>query len=42
MAVAEVTGERVKIVLRDGISDPTAPAGGMLYNRQRLSGRGGE
>ena len=40
MAVAEVAGERVKIALRDGISDPTAPAGGMLYNRQWLPGRG--
>ena len=35
-----VVGQHVKIALRDGISDPTAPGGGMLYNlRQRKLSR---
>ena len=29
-----VNGKRIRIVLVDGISDPDAPAGGMLYNLQ--------
>ena len=30
-----VGGESVRVVLRPGVEDPTAPAGGMLYNRER-------
>jgi hypothetical protein len=29
---ATVNGAVVRVVLRDGIEDPTAPAGGMLFN----------
>lgn len=29
-----VAGEAVRVTLRPGIPDPTAPGGGMLYNRQ--------
>jgi hypothetical protein len=32
-----VAGESVHVSLRRGITDPTAPAGGMLYNRQRAA-----
>lgn len=32
---ASVGGERVDVILKSGILDPTAPAGGMLYNRQK-------
>ena len=31
---AQVNGRRVRILLVDGIDDPDAPAGGMLYNLQ--------
>jgi hypothetical protein len=40
LPVALVAGQRVRVALRRGVSDPAAPAGGMLYNRERRSGPG--
>jgi hypothetical protein len=34
-SVAQVGGHQVKVALRPGILDTTAPAGGMLYNLER-------
>lgn len=34
-ATAVIGSDTVRILLRDGITDSTAPAGGMLYNLQR-------
>ena len=31
----EVAGERVRIILRPNVADPSAPAGGMLYNLKK-------
>jgi hypothetical protein len=31
-ASVSVEGRAIKVSLRSGINDPTAPAGGMLYN----------
>jgi len=34
-ASVNVAGRIIKVSLRSGINDPTAPAGGMLYNLER-------
>jgi hypothetical protein len=34
-----VAGRAIKVSLRSGVNDPTAPAGGMLYNLE-LTRRG--
>ena len=31
----EVAGEQVTVMLRPGVNDPSAPAGGMLYNLEK-------
>ncbi|MCB1850466.1 MAG: hypothetical protein KDI83_06730 [Gammaproteobacteria bacterium] len=31
----EVSGQKIGVYLRPGVSDPTAPGGGMLYNREK-------
>jgi hypothetical protein len=36
-ATSEIDGSRVQIVLQEGVRDPSAPAGGMLYNLRRNS-----
>jgi hypothetical protein len=36
-SVVTVAGQRVRVALRPGVSDPTAPSGGMLWNRQGRS-----
>ena len=33
--IANVGGERVRVSLRSGVIDSTAPGGGMLYNLER-------
>lgn len=39
-ASVSVAGRAIKVSLRSGVSDPTAPAGGMLYNLERTRGGG--
>ena len=39
-ASVSVAGRAIKVSLRSGMSDPTAPAGGMLYNLERTRGGG--
>ena len=39
-ASVSVAGRAIKVSLRSGVSDPTAPAGGMLYNLERTRGEG--
>jgi hypothetical protein len=39
-ASVSVAGRAIKVSLRSGVSDPTAPAGGMLYNLERTRGVG--
>jgi hypothetical protein len=34
-ATSEIDGTQVVIALQEGVRDPSAPAGGMLYNLQR-------
>ncbi len=38
-ASINVAGRTIKVSLRSGIDDPTTPAGGMLYNLERIRGR---
>jgi hypothetical protein len=40
LASVSVAGRAIKVSLRSGVSDPTAPAGGMLYNLERTRGGG--
>ena len=37
-ASVSVAGRAIKVSLRSGLSDPTAPSGGMLYNLKRARG----
>jgi len=39
-ASVSVAGRTIKVSLRSGVSDPTAPPGGMLYNLERTRGGG--
>jgi hypothetical protein len=34
-AVSEIGGARVVVAIEEGVRDPSAPAGGMLYNLHR-------
>ena len=36
---ANIAGEQIQISLRSGIKDPSAPAGGMLYNLEQRKGK---
>jgi hypothetical protein len=38
-ATVSVGGRAIKVSLRSGVNDPTALAGGMLYNLERTRGR---
>jgi hypothetical protein len=37
-ATVNVAGRTIKVSLRSGVDDPTARAGGMLYNLERIRG----
>ena len=37
-ATVSVEGRTARVSLRSGVNDPTAPAGGMLYNLERTRG----